>query len=80
LPPETDLDRLPNEIMVTGGVFMALSQWPESRVEIPLDENGEPSNSVWLWVPWMKSRYRVTVTMDPEEKWSEGLGGVDAPQ
>jgi hypothetical protein len=55
-------DRLPNEIMVTGAVYMALQQIPEAQVE----PNQNQMNSLLLWLPWMKSRYRVTITMDPE--------------
>lgn len=58
-------NKIDNELIVTGAVFAALVENGQFAVEIPplADNHG---NSVWVRVPFMQSRYRVTVEMDPE--------------
>jgi hypothetical protein len=64
MSPNTDSDRLANELIVAGALFTALYQIPAiSKVDFPGDED---TAALWVWFDFMKSRYRVTVTMDPE--------------
>jgi hypothetical protein len=67
MTPE-EWDKLANELLVAGGVFMVLDSHPGFRCEIVLDVEGQATTSLHVWADWMKSRYRVTVTLDPEEE------------
>jgi hypothetical protein len=55
-----------NEIMVTGAIMMVIYQMGPDTIEIVTGDHNDVWNAVWITVPWMKSRYRITVTMDPE--------------
>lgn len=61
-----EADKLANEILVLGGLAAVLLEDDRVKVGIPMDENGQVSNYIWVSVAFMKSRYRLTVTMDPE--------------
>jgi hypothetical protein len=64
-------DRFMNEILVTGALYAALHEAIDSdlcQVAIATDEDGQYTNALWIWFDFMKSRYRLTVTMDPEEE------------
>lgn len=57
-----------NELLVTGALHGLL--WSEDavdRCEIVFDEEGNAQTAIHIWLDFMKSRYRITVTMDPED-------------
>jgi hypothetical protein len=57
-----------NELLVTGGVFALLSAHPGvPQCEPVFDEEGNAQTAIYLWLDFMKSRYRLTITMDPED-------------
>ena len=61
---------LENNLLVTGGVFMALmarADLDPQIVSAPGEEGEVPTNAISIKPPWMNSRYRVTVTREPEE-------------
>lgn len=63
---QTDIEA--NELLVTGGVFAMLCTQPGvSQCQPVFDEEGNAQTAIHIWVDYMKSRYRLTVTMDPEE-------------
>lgn len=57
-------DAYPNEVCAAGGLTGAL--WDHFRVE-PVLADGMATNELYVWPDFMKSRYRITVTFDPEE-------------
>jgi len=57
-------DAYPNEIMVAGALWMAISARFNAR---PVMVDGEATNELYVWPDFMRSRYRVTVTLDPED-------------
>ena len=60
----TDEDAFLNEVMVAGGLWMAIG----SRFKAtPVTKDDQATNELYVWPDFMKSRYRVTVTFDPEE-------------
>lgn len=56
-----------NEIMVTGAIMMVIYKMGPQKIEVVKGDNNEIWNAVWITLPWMNSRYRITVTMDPVE-------------
>lgn len=57
------------EVMVAGGVWMAVgSRFKATPVTT---EEGQATNELYVWPDFMKSRYRITVTFDPERKEAE---------
>jgi hypothetical protein len=64
------LDRHMNEVLVTGALFAVLSSHNFTELEgidLVLDD-GVATNALWVWIGFMKSRYKLTITMDPEPK------------
>jgi hypothetical protein len=59
-----DADAYSGAVMVAGGLWMAIHG--RFRVE-PVVVDGEATNELYVWPEFMKSRYRLTVTFDPEE-------------
>lgn len=67
-PPGSRTD--PNELMAAGAIWACLRDpnMAEPRSAEPmLDENEEPTNAIHVRFGFLRSRYRVTVTLDPEE-------------
>jgi hypothetical protein len=62
-------DAYPKEVVVAGGLMTALWGRPgepaQLRVE-PVMLRGQATNELYVWPSFMKSRYRITVTLDPE--------------
>lgn len=56
-------DAYENEIMVAGAVWAALacSTLPAE----PAFDDGHVTNELYVWPHFMKSRYRITVALDP---------------
>jgi hypothetical protein len=55
----------PNEVVVTGGLWQAIS----ARFRVaPVLSHGEATNELYVWPDFMKSRYRITVTLDPDDE------------
>lgn len=65
-------DKYLNEILANGMVHVMLQEANENaplaltKFELVTDDNGEPTNAHYVWFGAMKSRYRLTVEMDPE--------------
>lgn len=63
--PEARFDARENAIVVTGAVMMALGGM---GAEVVRDQTGDPQPALYIWPGFMKSRYRVDITMDPEDE------------
>jgi hypothetical protein len=54
-----------NELLAAGALFVAIGSAPGARVDIVM--NGELATAeLYVWFDFLKSRYRLTVTFDPE--------------
>ena len=51
-----------NEVMVAGGLWMALASQFGAE---PVMADGQATNELYVHPEYMKSRYRLTVTLDP---------------
>lgn len=61
LPLEGD-----NEVVVTGALLMLVGA--RFKTEPVTTEERQATNELYVWPEFMKSRYRITVTLDPEGK------------
>lgn len=66
-----EADKLANEMIVTGALFTLLDRQvgngAVTSVEIPRAENeSREIASLFVTLSFMDSRYRITVTLDPE--------------
>jgi hypothetical protein len=67
----TDRDPDQNETVVSGAIFMALSSFPHI-LDVSLVE--DHWNEIEFGLDFMKSRYRATITIVPED---EDLGEIE---
>jgi hypothetical protein len=64
----TEQDTRANEILVAGAVWASLAVGTGDRVTcVPVAVDGQATNELYVWFDFMKSRYRITVTLDPED-------------
>lgn len=67
LPRQAPDDEMQNNILVAGGILMALMNMPGvGKVEVVM-EDGDATNQILVHPPWMKSPYRITVERIPAE-------------
>lgn len=59
----TDHDRLSNELVVVGAVYALLTEHLTSIEFV----QGQDTAALIVRVPFMRSRYRLTVTMEEEQ-------------
>lgn len=65
---DAEADKKAKEILMLGAITAALLDDGCVSVGLPMDEQGQVSNYMWVSVDFMRSRYRLTVTMDPEDE------------
>lgn len=58
-------DRTANNLLAAGALWATLIK-EEMRCEV-VTVDGQATNSLYVWFDFLKSRYKVTVTLDPEE-------------
>lgn len=68
--PVDEAGRFQSELMMTGALYAALTLAGEADVQVELitDEHNNATTALWVKVDFLRSRYRITVTMDPEKE------------
>lgn len=58
-----------NQILATGAVFAVMRgvALPPEQVDVIYDANRQATNAMWCRFDFLKTRYRITVTMDPAD-------------
>lgn len=63
---QSDDDKRAGEMVVAGAIWMALVRDAGMRCESETDATGIMSGDLFLWPPFMDSRYRISISLDPE--------------
>ena len=61
-----DVDKYMNEVLASGMLMGVFSMQEIMKYEVVMDDDGQATNQHYVWFPVLKSRYRVTIEMDPE--------------
>lgn len=64
---DTGTDTYFNEILATGATMACLEWRGTKALDVqPVIVDGQATNELYVWFDFLKSRYRLTITLDPE--------------